>query len=409
MKKMIFNKKSPLTVGIVSLLPKGHKLTMVNEITKTILGFSPLLRLTQDNAPDIVISFNEEEGKTKLRIARKDKEAHMSATLHEMPDKLYDMHLLQLHRSIYSCIIHDEHLYEAWAMEKWREKHRIEATSKVISYKVTNLVEDSLPEYVIAQGYQQALQSILKTSEVVDPQKLQIQVEANIKRSEQEPGNIDIQLVYSLPDNHYFIKEKEHIFLDIFKNGQQAPDQILEQTHTLELSTSNLLHENVQLVAPMIHSPLEWMRIFLFNYYSDWNDSLEEAKNYVVVSLSDNQQDEIDHVFILPENGSLPVRLHETVNSVHTNKLCQNEIAEVFHTNKNIIGSCVDIEIVYGKQDLSIEVKFNGQEMGNAKVPLEVLQATSQRQKIFQELKGKFNSDIILPLAMYALKPQASA
>lgn len=133
------------------------------------------------------------------------------------------------------------------------------------------------------------------------------------------------------------------------------------------------------------------------------------SKNYVVVSLSDNQQDEIDHVFILPENGSLPVRLHETVNSVHTNKLCQNEIAEVFHTNKNIIGSCVDIEIVYGKQDLSIEVKFNGQEMGNAKIPIEVLQATSQRQKIFQELKGKFNSDIILPLAIYALKPQASA
>ncbi len=409
---MIFNRKSPLTVGIVSLLPKEHKFAQVDEITKSILQFSPLLQLTKDNDPDIVISFREEAKKVIVHIARKDCKPHLQANISiDDLNKTQDVNLtLELYKSIYRCFTHDENRYKTWAEEKWIEKHRVDATARTISYKITNLVDAMKPEFPISQGYQQALESMFGKTDT-DPQKVQVQGEVIIQGIKDEPGNIEMKLVYTLPDGYYLIKEKnEHSFLGFLSSDEQTSHKVLDQTHTVELNTSNLLHANAQLVAPLIHSPLEWMRVFLFKFYSDWKNSMEEAHDYVVVSHATNEtQDLIDHLFVLPENASLPIRLHETINNTKTNKLCQQEIAEVFESNNSIIGSCVDIEIVYGREDVTFEVKFNGHKMGNAIVPVDVLKAKPDRQEIFRDIQERLSKDIVVPLAIYALKPQASA
>lgn len=407
---MIFNKKTPLTVGIVSLLPKGHKFAQVDEITKSILQFSPLLHLTKDNDPDIVISFLEEDKKAKVHIARKGCESHLSTIMAtENLNNTQNPNIpLGLYYSIYKCLAIDEDRYKTWAEEKWIEQHRIDDTARTISYKVTNLVDKMLPEFPIAQGYQQALQSMIGKTDT-DPQKVGVEGEVIIQSIAEQPGNIEMKLVYTLPDGYYLIKEKnEHSFLDFLSSDEQTSHKVLDQTHTLKLNTSNLLHANAQLVAPLIHSPLEWMRIFLFKFYSDWKNTMEEVQGYVVVSPDENGT-LADHLFVLPENAGLPIRLHETINNTKTNKLCQNEIAEVFETSNHIVGSCVDIEIVYGRDDLTFEVKFHGRDLGSAIIPIDALQDKETRKEIFRDIQGKLSKEVVLPLAIYALKPQASA
>ena len=169
------------------------------------------------------------------------------------------------------------------------------------------------------------------------------------------------------------------------------------------------MHANVQVIAPIVTSSHEWMKLLLFKFYAEWQESIRESKEFVVVTLADS--DTIpSQLFVLPEQGGLPLRITETLNNNHTQKLCQSDLNEMLGHSGTLVDNpyCYDIAVIYERSELSLQLSFRGKEMGKVLIPVESLEHPENRKHVLGEVRKKIHQEV-MPLSIYALIPQGNA
>lgn len=391
----------PLTIGIVNILSANHVFAQAKSIFEHLLKFSPLLKLTTQQDPDIVLVLEECNGEIHVSIKKKVMDDPLISARVELKNNSYK--LPEIYVALYGMLTTFEPEFNQLAEDKWLAEHN---ATIAYSFEVINAVKRSSSVYMAAQGYALAVQDYLPKTHGATQGKCQI----TIQEKADNPGNIELRMQCDLPVDHYFlVKFTLPDFTAIFRfsNHVEEGKYSLMIAKNLPLTSLNLHHKSLVGITSQLQSPNDWKIFFISRFHDDWTKSIGEVQGARIIKTTENDDDAVLPLFAVPKEGLLQLRLVETVVDKKTALACSYAISEIFKSTNNPHEDAIEVVIEYG-EEVKLEMLF--QKMCIAKLTVQPrILSTHYDDEVIDNIKNQTLNQVVIPLSIFKLAPQASA